>query len=335
MKADQQISGEKQLSRTWWNQPLWGEQTFLEKVTGVFWKEQIPESSIFLHNRALKEVEKMSPAIEGLHNEKFGSPEFVLLLQIRSSLLRGSKGYEGLEKSSKILKAAIDTKDSFLKIEEIEFQYRSFAQQQFYEEVFNLLGQKQSKEKFQQQVKTLTDEIVSQLKTEEGKNAIQAYGKELIYLSSEHELALKLLYLFKQSELSDFSILRKTAELINQFKTKEIHNYKTLFVQVKVNYSLFEKLGKIIQLPDKKNNPDSYAKLIQYLALIEKHKKSYIQFKELLCQLEKWETSYEKLKTIRESYPVANYKRPKTFREKVPGLPLYQQYQPWLVITQG
>ena len=335
MKANQQTNGEKQLSGNWWNQPLWGEQTFLEKVMGVFWKEEIPESNIFLHNRALQGVEKITPVIEGLYDEKFGSPEFILLLQIRSSLLRGTKGYEGLEKSSKILKAAIDTKDSFLKIEAIEFQYRSSVQQQFYEKVFNLLDQKQSQENFQQQVKTLTEKIVSQLKTEEGKEAIQSYCKELLYLSSEHELALELLYRFKCLELSDFSVLRKIADLINQFKTKEIHNYKTLFVQVKVNYNLFEKLGELIQLTDKKNNPDSYAKLIQYLALIYKHKKSYIQFKELLCQLEKWETSYNELKTIRDSYPSAKYKRPKTFREKVPGLPLYERYQPWLVITQA
>jgi len=330
MKTNQWSSTSNAVQKTWWNRPLWGERSLMETITASLFKESVPENTIFLHDRALREISQIAPSIEGLHDEKFGSQEFILLLKIRSYFLKGVRGYEGLEESSQILKVALEAKDSFLKIEETEFQFRSSVQQKFYQGIFNLLSQNTTQQQFQEETEFLAEKTVSKLTTEEGKNAIEAYSKELNTLASNHELGLKLLYLFKQSELADFSVLKKISDLVASFKKQELHNYKPILVEVKLNYELFEKLGNIIKVPEKKNNPDTYAKIIQYIALMNKHQHSYVQFEQLLSQLYNWETPYQTLKTLREEYHKTMYKQPKSFREKLPAIGLYHQYKPWL-----
>lgn len=316
--------------KPWWNRPLWGEQSMWERLTSVFIREIIPESSIFLHDRALAKIQKITPLIEGLYDDKFGHPEFILLLKIRAAFNRNLGEYQGLKEKSEMLQAALEAKDSFLNIEETEFQYRSYTQQIFYEEIFKLLEsleQQTISDDFDQAVQELTESTVQKLKTEEGAQAIRAYSKELQNLSSGHKLALRLLYLFKRYQLADFSILRKISDLVLTFTKKELHNSKQIFIEIKLNYSIFEKMGKIIGITGKKNNPDTYTKIIRYIALMEKHKDSYSQFKRLLSHLKEWKEPYDHLATLREEYPSKVYKIPKTFREKVPGIEMYERYQ--------
>jgi len=316
--------------KPWWNRPLWGNQSMWERLTSVFIRETIPESNIFLHDRALAKLQKITPLIEGLYDEKFGQPEFILLLKIRAALNQSSGEYHGLKEKSEMLQAALEAKDSFLKVESTEFQYRSYSQQNFYQEIFKLLEsleQQTISEEFGQAVETLAERTVQNLKTKEGAQAIRAYSKELQNLSSRHRLALRLLYLFKRYQLADFSILQKISDLVLTFSKKELHHSKQIFIEIKLNYSIFEKLGTIIGITSQKNNPDTYTKIIRYIALMEKHKDSYSQFKRLLYHLKEWKKPYEHLATLRDEYPSKVYKIPKTFREKVPGIEMYERYQ--------
>jgi hypothetical protein len=318
----------------WWNRPLWGQRSLWEKLTARFLKESVPESTVFLHDRALRELTQIAPRIEGLNDRKFGSPEFILLLKLRSYFMRGVPGYEGLEESTEMLKGALEAKDSFLRIEETEFQFRSSAQQKFYQNIFDLLSKNLSQQEFQREATDIVEATIPKLKTEDGITAIRGYEKELNSLCLEHKLGLRLLYLFKQSDLVDFSILRKISNLVTSFQKEELHNYKQILVEIKLNYSLFEKLGKIIGITGKQNNPDTYAKMVQYIALMEKHKRSYSEFKQLLFHLSEWETPYQKLKTFREEYSPKEYKIPKSFREDLPGIELYEKYKSWLFLRQ-
>ncbi|AFZ42854.1 hypothetical protein PCC7418_0629 [Halothece sp. PCC 7418] len=323
------------LSQPWWNRPLWGNQSIWERLKGMFIREPIPESSIFLHDRALAQLKKIAPLIEGVNDAKFGHPEFILLLKMRASFNQGLGEYKGLKENSEMVKAALDAKDSFLTVEETEFQYRSYTQQNFYEEIFKLLDLFEKdlmQEDFHQAVENLAEQTTQKLKTEEGVQAIQSYSKELQRLSSEHKLALRLLYLFKRYELTDFSILKKISELVSFFEKEELHDPKQVLIQIKVNYGIFEKLGEIIGITGKKNNPDTYTKIIQYIALMEKHKDSYSQFKRLLSYLKEWQDPYETVVTLREEYPAKVYKLPKTFREEIPGLSLYEKYKSSLIL---
>lgn len=335
LSQEQSLFNEQTSRLPWWNRPLWGNRSLWNKLTARFLKESVPESTVFLHDRALRELTQIAPRIEGLHDKKFGSPEFVLLLKLRSYLIRGIPGYEGLEESTEMLKAALEAKDSFLRIEETEFQFRSPAQQKLYQDIFDLLSQNLSQEEFQRETTHLVESTIAKLKTEEGITAIRGYEKELNNLCLEHKIGLKLLYLFKQSDLVDFSVLRKISDIIDSFQKEELHNNKKVLVEVKLNYQLLEKVGEIIGITGKQNNPDTYAKMLQYIALMKKHKNSYVEFKQLLFHLSEWKDPYKTLKVFRDEYSPKEYKIPKSFREELPGLNFYEKYKSWLFLRQS
>lgn len=279
------------VQKPWWDSPLWGDNSFREKMITLFKREPIPDNSIFLHNRALTELENIAPSMEGLDEAKFGNPEFLLLLKIKSSFLKGTGEYTGLREPNEMVHAALEAKDSFLKIEETEFQFRSYNQQDYYAEVFKLLEQNMTKVSFEQKVQVLAEETMQKLKTTEGIEAIRSYSQELKRLSYEHQLGLRLLYLFKRSRLADFSILQKISNLVTQFAKEDLHDSKQILVQVKLNYNMFEKLGEIVGLTGKQNHPEAYTKIVQHIALMEKYKESYIQFQRLLSYIKQWQKS--------------------------------------------
>ncbi|MDR9403435.1 MAG: hypothetical protein RI580_08345, partial [Halothece sp. Uz-M2-17] len=264
------------------------------------------------------------------YDDKFGHPEFILLLKIKAAFNQGLGEYKGIKDSSEMVRAALEAQESFLKVEETEFQYRSYSQQQFYDKIFELLEDLENDrmtEDFHETVQNLTESTAQKLKTEEGVQAIRSYAMTLQNLSAEHRLALRLLYLFKRYELADFSILKKISEIVSFFTKEELHSSKQILIQIKLNYAIFEKLGEIIGITGKKNNPDTYTKIIQHIALMEKHQDSYFQFKRLLSYLKEWKEPYENLATLREEYPAKVYNLPKTFRQPIPGLAMYEKYQ--------
>ncbi|MDR9402816.1 MAG: hypothetical protein RI580_05190, partial [Halothece sp. Uz-M2-17] len=179
------------VEKPWWDSPLWGDYSFREKITTLFKREPIPDNSIFLHNRALTQLENIAPSMSGLDNAKFGHPEFLLLLKMRSSFLKGVGEYAGLYEANEMVHAALEAKDSFLKIEQTEFQFRSYNQQDYYEQVFKLLEQNMTKVSFEQKIQILAENTIQKLKTTEGIEAINSYSQELKRLSYEHQLGLR------------------------------------------------------------------------------------------------------------------------------------------------
>ena len=105
---------------------------------------------------------------------------------------------------------------------------------------------------------------------------------------------------------------------------------KALTCLVMANYDDFEALGDIIDVKGKKSNPDTYAKIIQYIALGERHKNSYGQFEQLINVMRQWYPIYQKIKDIREEYPRENYRQPKDFIKPIPGIDLYNKYRNYL-----
>lgn len=88
--------------------------------------------------------------------------------------------------------------------------------------------------------------------TEEGRDAIDAYTKELNVLS-QYKLGLKLLSLFKQYELKDFSILKNIADIVEAFDGKDLVKSDDLISPVLENYESFEKLGPIYRHVSSRN----------------------------------------------------------------------------------
>lgn len=234
-----------------------------------------------------------------------------------------------------MLNIAIDAKEIFLRIEATEFQYRGYAQQEFYQVVFDLLGKHLATGKFINEVNKLLEGVQQRLKTDEGQNALKSYFQDLEHLSSKHELGLKLLYLFKKYDFSDFSVIRTIDALVKYVQTINLEDKNTVKRVVKNNTELFEKVSHIIGLSEDNNHLETYTKLMQYVSLMDKHKETYQKFENLLSQLVVWEKAYYPLINIRNEYPAKNYQLPKTFRQPLPGLKIYQKYQQWLGIQEN
>lgn len=320
--------------RHWLNRPLWGEQSFVEWFRGLwqnggrisFSKGEIPDSTVDLYRNFYSQLKNVAAIAKTIDNEKFTSREFVNFLNINAQVNKNTSPYQGLKKSIELLKAALETKDSFLKIEATETRYRGYAQQEFYEYIDELLENGLNGEKFRESAQRQLVEVVPKIKTEEGKAAIQSYVNQL-EIVSQNELALKLLFLFKQSDLSNFALLRTVAEIADSFYDKDLNTIKEFMVIVQVNVDLFLKLGQIIQVPQAKNVPETYALILQYIALINRHKNAFGQFQQLVNLLKNWENLYNPLAAIRKEYPPEEYKQPKLFEEDIPGLSIYNKYQ--------
>lgn len=66
------------------------------------------------------------------------------------------------------------------------------------------------------------------------------------------------------------------------------------------------------------------------MGLVRRHEKSFQEFQELIKVLKQWQKPYQSLKLIREQYPVHQYRLPKGFTQKIPGLNTYQKYEKYL-----
>lgn len=319
---------------SWWNRPLWGNQSFMAWLTGLmrsqsFSRQEIPESTVQLYANSFNQLKNISAILRTIDNAKFTSKEFVEFLMIQRQFESDQGKFEGLKNSIELLRVALETKESFLKIEATESRYRSFSQQEFYEYVNELLQQDITVSEFQEGARQQMNRVIPKIKSDEGKAAIQAYVNHLDTVCKD-KLGLKLLYLFKQYDLSNFSLLRTVGEIADSFYDKDLDSIKEFMVVVQVNADIFLKLGQIIQVPQSKNVPDTYAITLQYIALRNRHQNSFGQFQQLLELLRQWENYYNPLAAIGKEYPPNEYKQPEIFKADIPGLDIYKKYEKYI-----
>ena len=93
--------------------------------------------------------------------------------------------------------------------------------------------------------------------------------------------------------LKNFLVLKSINENITNLQETDVVSLKALTCLVMANYDDFEALGDIIDVKGKKSNPDTYAKIIQYIALGERHKNSYGQFEQLINFMRQWYPIYQ------------------------------------------
>ncbi|MBL1208324.1 MAG: hypothetical protein FWJ34_00860 [Geminocystis sp. GBBB08] len=286
----------------------------------------MPETTQALYRDCFNSLKNVSVMVKAIDNEKFSSREFVKFLMINRQLEQNTGSYEGLKYSMDLLRVALETKESFLKIEATETRYRSYAQQDFYEYIYEYLQQDLEVDQFKELVERKLIDIIPQIKTDEGKAAIQSYVNSLEIVSKD-KLGLKLLWLFKQYDLSNFALLRTVGDIADTFYDKNLESTKEFMVVVQVNSEIFLKLGQIIQVPQKQNKPETYALMLQYIALRNRHGKSFAQFQSLLTLLKDWEKFYNSLIAIRQEYPPEEFKQPFIFSEEIPALTIYNKYE--------
>jgi hypothetical protein len=315
----------KQTTQTWWKRSMWGEGSIIDKLRSGG-KSPVPDDQINLYNRERMDSHFFAKTAEGVDNDKFINTEFLLFVKIKYCLKHELEEYEELENSTKLLQAAIEASHSYLTLDQTELRYRSSKQQEFYQFVVKLLNNTEDQEKFKTQIQEKLTEILPSIKTEEGKAALQAYITELNKLS-EYELGLKLLALFKTYHLADYSILRTIADMVEQLSKKENSDLKTIVVMVVNKYEVFDKIREIIGVSEKRSNPETYARMLQYIVLNYKHKVTYIKFHDLIRVLRKWLKPYQAMLKIRRKYSSDQYRQPKDFTEPIVGESIYEKYK--------
>lgn len=312
---------------------IWGEESIaknlVEQWQSKFGKPQVPTGVAYRHNEAFEKLSKIGTKLAKLDKEKFDNKEFLLFVRIVIAFQKGNAEDRELYNSAQLLHAGIVTQQSFLRLEQTELRYRSSQQQKFYNFVADKLNENLDQKEFKNLVQQKVSEIAPRLNTQEGKNALSSYYEEL-NLISEHELGLKLLAQFKQSELADFSVLRSISEIVNQLKGMDLLSPESLVGVIIENFETFHKIAPIIEISPEQREPQIFAIVLQYVGLIERHSKSYTEFKQILLNLRKWQNPYQLLTTIRNEYTADNYRLPKEFKQDIPGEYVYKKYEEYL-----
>jgi len=189
----------------------------------------------------------------------------------------------------------------YITIHQIELSSQGSKQQEFYHYTYTQLQQDPDSQYLRMNIQNKLAETLPQVKTEEGRTTLEAYTKAISELA-DSPFALKLLVKFKALHLDDFSNLRTISELINSLNGKEVEDLKTVTYLVMANYDDFEAIAEIIGLTEKQRSPDTYARMIQYIALIYRYQDSFNKFQQLIQVMRQWYKPYRVIQEIRREH---------------------------------
>ncbi|MEA5618365.1 hypothetical protein VB711_11025 [Cronbergia sp. UHCC 0137] len=311
----------------WWNRPLWSDKSLWEALVASIFKPKVPDGMIFLHNRELESAEIIANQAEKIDDKKFTSKEFITLLTIRRNISKGTNYYQEISVSAQRLKAAIEVKDCFETIWQVEFQYLSRKQTEYYQFVESHLDKNRTE--FVHLCNAKLNEILSEITSDKGRQALNAYQDAIEKLSAT-ELGLELFSLFKSLNLGDFLVLRTISFIVDTIQADDLTDPTVIIPSIIDAYKILENLIPIIKYPPEKFTPENFAIIVQLVALEFKHGLSYSQFKQLVALLEQWHHPCQQVFKIRNEYSAKKYKQPKEFSRKVLGLKLYNKYAEWL-----
>ena len=294
-----------------------------------FSKPKVPDSIIDLHKKYFRKLLNFGNKATRIDDEKFGKEEFKIYFNLRHKVEAETAGYEKIGQSIKYLEVAIAAQSSYIKLESTELRYRSRKQQAFYEFVTSNIRDEIDKDEFRTLVKKKLAEVAPLIASEEGRNALKSYLKEINKIA-EHDLGLKLLALFKKYQLADFTILRKVADIVERVNAQDVISEQNLTVIVLENYDTLKKLAPIIEIAEEDISPETFTKILQFMGLITRHGTAYNKFQDLLKVLRKWQEPSESLKLLREQYSKEKYQLPEEFTASIPGQETYSKYAKYL-----
>ena len=252
-----------------------------------------------------------------------------MLIDFQVNVSKGIEGFKELNYKVELLRAAIIAQKSFLQLEATELRYRSRKQQEFYQYIAENLEEDIDKEDFAKKIKKKQTEILPLINTEEGREAIHSYSREINEIS-KYELGLKLLALFKKHDLKDFSIIREISQVVEGLQGYELLEPKRLVITVKEYYDIFKKIAPILDIDPEESSAAIYARVLQIVGLFYRHGDAYRQFRELIRLLHKWEQPYETVTTIREQFSPREHTIPKEFGQAIPGINTHEKYAEYL-----
>ena len=316
------------LQRPWWNRPLIGNQSMTEKIGLLlekFKKDDVPERALRTHAEALQAINKLVRRAQSIDKEKYGNPEFLAFVRIKRAFNEGQDGYKNLDRYLQLLHAGISAKNTFLALERMEFKFFGSKQALLYNYVETLFQGNDTQVEFLEQLQAKFIEVYPQLRTEDGKAALQKYYQHLEKIS-KHQFGFKLLRSFKRHKLTNYSLLDTVAKIIEGLNRLDLHDLGILNTEVIAHYETFQRLGEILGMPEHLNNPKTFGRMVQYIALEEKYKTAYPKFQALVVLLEQWHKHFTVVKNLRQEYDPKHYKRVKAFLTPIPGGDLYNKY---------
>jgi hypothetical protein len=306
------------------NAPL-AKQTDSSKVPRML-KKKVPESDLRLHQRELNNLRNAVRRAEQLDSEKFQNQEFSIFSKIKSYIAHNVNEYTDLNHVVDLLNVAIEAQKSFAAIYQIESQYYSKHQQEFYNFVTELLNREDlSRAKLQQLVVQQAEIVYELLKTDEGKIAIEAYAKE-VFKITEHDFGINLLRLFKKNQMSDYALIGGIRESIDRLDNVNLVDLDGLMLMVLEKSHVFEKIGAVLDLKDEANSAQTHRQVLQFIGLKKRYQESYVKFQQLLVSVKEFHHYYQSISGIREQYPPNAYRVPAEFSIDLPGLKLYKKY---------
>ena len=320
------ISQNSDKEAPWWNRSVMGKDGLMDDLLGKIGTQEVPEDTLLSHTKHMTELKVFGKTAQAIDDEKFAEKEFLAFAKINYLMRNDINEYEGLYESLQLLKAAIDAKHYFISIDQVELRYRGLKQQEFYNFVERLLDDHENTNAFREQLQIRLTDTLPEIKTEEEKIALQNYVKYLNKLSN-NELGLQLLSRFKAYQLDDYSILRVISNFIRNLDKRDLLDIKDLVSLVNHNYSMFEKLRDVIGLDQNQSTPETYALMIQFIALYNRHGILYLKFNDLVRVLRQWYKPYQAILSIRKEYTFGTYKQPKAFKEPIPGIDIYEKYK--------
>lgn len=299
---------------------------WLERIIAWFRRRFVPQEAIHLYERIFRELKSKAWHIQRIQFNQFDNQEFQDYLNIRRAIHFNKKPYENLNHYMKLLEAALIAKDNFILIEETEMRFRSSLQQKIYHYLLQLITHSVEYDKLKVVLQGRLRQAITQIKTEEGRKVMNDYLDAIDHLAS-NQLSFELLRTFKAKHLKIYTVLRTVADLAATLQKKETKDLKRILVLVYEHQDVFEELGGFLGVPAAYNVPTSYAKILHYLALKHRYAMADRQFNELLTRLSAWEKSFLRLQDLREEYAGGDYMIPKSFKQPIPCLKVYQKYR--------
>jgi hypothetical protein len=289
-------------------------------------KKKVPQSDRQQHQQELNNLKNLVRRAEHLDNEQFQKQEFSIFSKIKTYIAHNVNEYNDLNHVVDLLDVAIEAQKSFASIYQIESQYYSRSQQEFYNFVAELLNQEDlSRIKFRELVVDRANIVCAILTTNEGKGAINTYAQEVAKIA-KHDLGISLLRLFKKNQMSDYTLIGGLRESIDQLDNVNLVDLDGLMLIVLEKSNVFEKIGAVLDLKDEANSAETHRQVLQFIGLKKRYQESYITFQQLLLSVKEFHHYYQSIITIREKYPINVYRVPAEFMIELPGLKLYKKY---------
>lgn len=212
--------------KSWWNRPLVGSVSVVERILGALNPQIVPPLALSLHDTEWEELKKIVPTLTMLDNDQY-TPEFFLYIKIKNKLENNLDDYKGLNKFIKIFSFAIKNINHFRTIRRIELDFQSKNLLELYEFIEEQLKINYDPVLFHKLVSHEINELLKVIINEPTKKALLTYKIALDAITQE-EAGLNLLLLFKKYQIQDYAIFKIINDILKQLKKTGIRKFKSL-----------------------------------------------------------------------------------------------------------